>query len=58
MDTLRSQTVYQRTSYPRREAIDLEDSANSYHDWIERITAGYYPPNGAAHALEANKRIR
>lgn len=43
---------------PWLEAIELQDSAQPYHDWNERITAECYTPNTAARILDSADRIR
>jgi alpha-amylase/alpha-mannosidase (GH57 family) len=42
---------------PWLEAIELQDSANPYHDWNERVTAECYAPNSAARILDQQNRI-
>lgn len=37
---------------PWLEAIELQDSADPYHDWNERITAECYAPNAASRILD------
>ncbi len=43
---------------PWLEAIELQDSAEPYHDWNERITAECYAPNASARILNAEGRIQ
>src|SRR5215471_8193215 len=43
---------------PWLEAIELQDSAQPYHDWNERITAECYAPNTAGRILDSADRIR
>ncbi len=43
---------------PWLESIELQDSAQPYHDWNERITAECYAPNTASRILDAQQRIR
>ena len=40
---------------PWLEAIELQDSAEPYHDWNERITAECYAPNSVARILDGDK---
>src|SRR5215468_7713991 len=42
---------------PWLEAIELQDSAQPYHDWNERITAECYAPNTATRILDSADRI-
>jgi hypothetical protein len=42
---------------PWLEAIELLDSAYSYHDWNERITAECYAPNYVSRILSPSNRI-
>jgi len=42
---------------PWLEAIEIQDSAYSYHDWNERITAECYAPNTASRNLDGEERI-
>ncbi|MBD3161049.1 MAG: DUF3536 domain-containing protein [Candidatus Eisenbacteria bacterium] len=42
---------------PWLEAVELQDSADPYHDWNERITAECYAPNGASRILDSRGRI-
>src|SRR5665213_2306681 len=42
---------------PWLEAIEMQDSAEPYHDWNERITAECYAPNATARILDGDKRI-
>jgi alpha-amylase/alpha-mannosidase (GH57 family) len=42
---------------PWLEAVEVEDSAQPYHDWNARIAAECYAPNGASRVLDADKRI-
>jgi alpha-amylase/alpha-mannosidase (GH57 family) len=42
---------------PWLEAIELQDSAEPYHDWNERITAECYAPNATARILDGDGRI-
>ena len=39
------------------EEIEVQDSAQPYHDWNERITAECYGPNTAARILDEQNRI-
>jgi len=43
---------------PSLEAIELQDSADPYHDWNERITAECYGPNAASRILDGESRIQ
>ncbi|MCF8235854.1 MAG: DUF3536 domain-containing protein [Bacteroidales bacterium] len=43
---------------PWLEQIELQDSANPYHDWNERITYECYEPNIASRIMENGKIIR
>ena len=42
---------------PWIEAIEVQDSAEPFHDWNERIAAECYAPNGAARLKGAEDRI-
>jgi alpha-amylase/alpha-mannosidase (GH57 family) len=42
---------------PWLEAIEMQDSAEPYHDWNERITAECYAPNATARILDGDGRI-
>jgi alpha-amylase/alpha-mannosidase (GH57 family) len=42
---------------PWLEAVEMQDSANPYHDWNERITAECYAPNARARLLDGDGRI-
>ncbi|HBR15588.1 MAG TPA: glycoside hydrolase [Candidatus Omnitrophica bacterium] len=42
---------------PWLEAIEIQDSANPYKDWNERITAECYLPNTASRILDPQQRI-
>jgi alpha-amylase/alpha-mannosidase (GH57 family) len=42
---------------PWLEAIELQDSAEPYHDWNERVAAECYTPNATARILSADGRI-
>ncbi len=42
---------------PWLEAIEIQDSAQPYHDWNERITAECYAPNVASRVLDGERRI-
>ncbi|MEM3586053.1 MAG: DUF3536 domain-containing protein [Candidatus Jordarchaeaceae archaeon] len=42
---------------PWLEEVELQDSANPYHDWNEKITAECYAPNTASRILDSNNRI-
>ncbi len=42
---------------PWIEAIEVQDSAEPFHDWNERIAAECYGPNGAARIKGAGDRI-
>src|SRR3974377_691319 len=42
---------------PWLEAIELQDSAQPYHDWNERITAECFGPNSASRILDAEGKI-
>ena len=43
---------------PWLEAVEVQDSAEPYHDWNERVTAECYRPNAHARILDAQGRIR
>lgn len=43
---------------PWLESIEIQDSANPYHDWNERITAECYAPNSASRILDSEQRIK
>ncbi|MEW6458955.1 MAG: DUF3536 domain-containing protein [Bacillota bacterium] len=43
---------------PWLEAIDIQESAQPYHDWNERITHECYAPNAASRILDQDGRIR
>ncbi|HEY3916040.1 MAG TPA: DUF3536 domain-containing protein [Verrucomicrobiae bacterium] len=40
---------------PWLEAVELQDSANPYHDWNERITTECYAPNAHCRRLDGNR---
>lgn len=42
---------------PWLEALEMQDSANPYHDWNERISAECYAPNSAARIVNAEGHI-
>ena len=42
---------------PWLEAIEIQDSANPYHDWNERVAAECYAPNSASRILDGGQRI-
>src|SRR6185369_14753180 len=42
---------------PWLESVELQDSANPYHDWNERITAECYAPNAKARILDGERKI-
>lgn len=42
---------------PWLETVELQDSAQPYHDWNDRITAECYAPNAHARVLDAGGRI-
>ncbi|HEX8924892.1 MAG TPA: DUF3536 domain-containing protein, partial [Terriglobales bacterium] len=42
---------------PWLEAIELQDSAEPYHDWNERVAAECYTPNAKARILSSDGRI-
>lgn len=42
---------------PWLESVEIQDSANPYHDWNERITAECYAPNTASRDLDGEGRI-
>jgi alpha-amylase/alpha-mannosidase (GH57 family) len=42
---------------PWLEAVEVQDSAQPYHDWNERITAECYAPNTAARRVDAANLI-
>ena len=42
---------------PWLEEVELQDSAQPYHDWNQRITAECYAPNSASRILDAEGRI-
>ena len=42
---------------PWLEAIELQDSADPYHDWNERVAAECYTPNARARILTSDGRI-
>jgi len=42
---------------PWLEAVELQDSADPYHDWNERITAECYAPNATARILDQDEHI-
>ena len=42
---------------PWIEAIEVQDSAEPFHDWNSRIAAECYAPNGAARLKNAADRI-
>jgi alpha-amylase/alpha-mannosidase (GH57 family) len=43
---------------PWLEAVEVEDSAQPYHDWNARVTAECYAPNGASRVLDADRILR
>lgn len=43
---------------PWLEAIELQDSAEPYHDWNDRVTAECYAPNAHARILGEHDRIQ
>ena len=43
---------------PWLEAIELQDSAEPYHDWNERVSAECYKPNATARILGSDGRIQ
>ncbi len=43
---------------PWLEAVEVQDSAEPYHDWNERVTAECYRPNAHARILDEGGRIR
>lgn len=42
---------------PWLEEVEMQDSANPYHDWNEKIAAECYAPNAASRILNSNNRI-
>jgi alpha-amylase/alpha-mannosidase (GH57 family) len=42
---------------PYLEAVEVQDSAEPYHDWNERITAECYAPNAQSRLLDDAQRI-
>lgn len=42
---------------PWIEEIEVQDSAEPFHDWNERVTAECYGPNGAARVKDGDGRI-
>ncbi|HTP26221.1 MAG TPA: DUF3536 domain-containing protein [Anaeromyxobacteraceae bacterium] len=42
---------------PWIEEIEIQDTADPFHDWNERVAAECYGPNGAARLKNANDRI-
>jgi len=42
---------------PWLEEVEMQESANPYHDWNQRISAECYAPNTAARILDDNKKI-
>ncbi|MEA2570206.1 MAG: hypothetical protein QOI24_2207 [Acidobacteriota bacterium] len=42
---------------PWLEAVELQDSADPWHDWNERITAECYGPNASSRILDSRDRI-
>ncbi len=42
---------------PWLETVELQDSADPYHDWNERITAECYAPNATSRILDEKRRI-
>jgi len=42
---------------PWLEEIEMQESAQPYHDWNERIAAECYSPNAASRILDEKKRI-
>ncbi len=42
---------------PYLEAVEVQDSAEPYHDWNERITAECYAPNAQSRLLDESQRI-
>ncbi|HEX4119267.1 MAG TPA: DUF3536 domain-containing protein [Verrucomicrobiae bacterium] len=43
---------------PWLEAVELQDSANPYHDWNERIMTECYAPNAHCRGLDGNRIAR
>ena len=43
---------------PWLEAIELQDSAEPYHDWNERVATECYTPNATARILDSARRIQ
>ncbi len=42
---------------PWLEEVELQESAQPYHDWNEKITAQCYAPNATSRILDSEKRI-
>lgn len=42
---------------PWLEAIEIQDSAFTYHDWNEKVNAECYAPNSASRVLDGERRI-
>ncbi len=42
---------------PFLEYVEVQDSADPYHDWNERITAECYAPNAASRIMDSDGRI-
>ncbi len=42
---------------PWLETVEMQESANPFHDWNERITAECYAPNGASRITDKTGRI-
>lgn len=43
---------------PWLEAVEVQESAQPYHDWNERVTTEAYEPNAASRVLDGEGRIR
>lgn len=43
---------------PWTESVETQESAGSFHDWNDRVTAECYEPNTAARLLDETGRIR
>jgi alpha-amylase/alpha-mannosidase (GH57 family) len=62
MSAERSVTIHGHFYQPPREnpwleAVEVQDSANPYHDWNELVTAQCYAPNSAARRVSQDNRI-